>query len=187
MAPGGLFLHDSETARAAPAPQGAAGPDVYQSLGVRPAINARGVITVIGGSLMLPEVKAAMDQASRFFVQLDELMEAAGKRLAALTGAEWGIVTTGAAGALTVATCACVAGADPDKLEMLANGIPYAGMRNEVIIPQSSRNAYDHSIRALGVRILEPEDMEQLELAFGPHTAMVMLLSAARDYDAGPM
>ena len=163
------------------------GADIYQSLGVRPLINARGTITVITGSQTLPEVKAAMDQASRHYVHIDELMEAVGKHLGELTGAEWGMVTTGAAGALSVATCACVAGADPDKLELLANQLACPGMKTEVIIPRSSRNVYDHSIRAIGVKIVEPANMEELELAIGPNTAMVMLLTATRDYDQGPM
>jgi seryl-tRNA(Sec) selenium transferase len=163
------------------------GADIYQSLGVRPLINARGTITVITGSLTLPEVKAAMDQASRHFVQIDELMDAVGKRLGELTGAQWGMVTTGGAGALSVATVACAAGADPDKLELLANQVPCAGLKTEVVIPRSSRNVYDHSIRAMGVKIVEPATMEELELGLGPNTAMVMMLTAARDYDQGPL
>jgi uncharacterized pyridoxal phosphate-dependent enzyme len=173
--------------RAAQAQQLRIGADIYQSLGVRPLINARGTITVITGSLTLPEVKAAMDQASRHFVQIDELMDAVGKRLGELTGAEWGLVTTGAAGALSVATVACVAGADPDKLELLANQQSCPGMKTEVIIPRSSRNVYDHSIRAMGVKIVEPASLEELELALGPNTAMVMLLTASRDYEQGPL
>src|SRR5438093_13615610 len=58
--------------------------DVYQSIGVRPLINARGTFTIISGSLMLPEVRAAMDAASQHHVHLDELMEAIGARLADL-------------------------------------------------------------------------------------------------------
>ena len=90
------------------------GPDVYESIGVRPLINARGTYTIISGSLMLPEVRAAMDAAARHYVHLDELTEAIGARLAALTGAEWGVVTSGCAAALTHATAACVAGGNPD-------------------------------------------------------------------------
>ncbi len=181
LAAGGLAASDA-------APQGLQiGPDIYQSLGVRTLINARGTITVITGSQTLAEVKAAMDQASRHYVQIDELMEAAGKRLAALTGADWGMVTTGAAGALSVAACACMTGGDPDKMELLANQVSCPGMKTEVIIPRSSRNVYDHSIRALGVKIVEPTTMDEMELAFGPNTAMVMLLSAAGGYDEGPL
>src|SRR5262247_147788 len=58
-----------------------AAPDVYQSIGVRPLINARGTFTIISGSLMLPEVRAAMDAASRHYVHLDELTDAVGARL----------------------------------------------------------------------------------------------------------
>ena len=51
-----------------------AGPNIYQSIGVRPLINARGTFTIISGSLMLPEVRAAMDAAAQHYVQLDELI-----------------------------------------------------------------------------------------------------------------
>ena len=65
------------------------GPDMYRSIGVRPVVNARGTFTIITGSTTLPEVKKAMDQASRGFVHMDELMDGVGQRLAELTGAEW--------------------------------------------------------------------------------------------------
>src|SRR2546423_11991419 len=86
-----------------------AGPDVYQSIGVRPLINARGTFTIISGSTMLPEVRAAMDQAAQKYVHLDELAEAVGARLATLTGAEWGLVSNGCSAGLTLAAAACVA------------------------------------------------------------------------------
>jgi L-seryl-tRNA(Ser) seleniumtransferase len=85
----------------------------YLMLGVRPFINCCSVRTMHGGSLMLPQVREAMAEASRYFVNLDELMEAAGQRLAELTGAEWGIVTCGSAAAVALGTAACVAGNDP--------------------------------------------------------------------------
>ena len=75
------------------------GADMYRSIGVRPLINARGTFTIITGSQTLPEVKRAMDQASRGFVDMDELMNGVSRRLAELTGAEWGIVTAGCAAA----------------------------------------------------------------------------------------
>ena len=67
-------------------------PNVYRSIGVKPLVNARGTFTIISGSLMLPEVRAAMDGAARHYVHLDELADAVGARLATLTGAEWGLV-----------------------------------------------------------------------------------------------
>jgi hypothetical protein len=88
----------------------------YLALGVRPFINCASVRTAHSGSLMLPEVRTAIDRASRHFVGLDELMEGAGRRIAELTGAPWGMVTCGSAAALTLATTACVAGNDPVKM-----------------------------------------------------------------------
>ena len=87
--------------------------NLYESIGVRPVINCKGTFTIISGSLSLPEVKQAMLQASQHYVHIDELMEAVGKRLAELTGAESGIVTCGCAAALTHATSAASPAAIP--------------------------------------------------------------------------
>jgi seryl-tRNA(Sec) selenium transferase len=122
--------------RSAAAPPLSFGKDIYQSIGVRPIVNCKGTFTIIGGSQTVPEVKRAMDDASRHFVHLDELMAAVGKRLAELTQAEWGIVTAGCAAALTHATAASIAGADPEKLQRLPN---LAGLKSEVIMPRYSR------------------------------------------------
>ena len=151
------------------------GTEVYQSIGVRPLINARGTYTIISGSTMLPEVRAAMDAAAQHYVHLDELAEAIGARLAELTKAEWGLVTSGCAAALTHATAACVAGGNPDLHVRIPNlrGFP----RDEVIIPTHSRNVYDAAVRAVGVRVIEVATVAELEAAFGPRTAMVYILA----------
>jgi D-glucosaminate-6-phosphate ammonia-lyase len=159
------------------------GPNIYQSIGVRPFISGTGTLTVNGGSLELPEVRAAMDAAAQHMVQLDELMEAVGRRLAELTHAEWGIVTAGCAAAMTHATSACVAGGNPDKHIHLPNT---EGLyKDEVIIPKHSRNNYDAAIRAVGVRIIEVENAQELETAIGPRTAMIYIFAGPRA-DAGP-
>jgi uncharacterized pyridoxal phosphate-dependent enzyme len=151
------------------------GPDIFQSIGVHPLINCKGTFTIVSGSQSLPEVKQAMLEASKHYVHLDELMNGVGKRLATLTGAEWGVVTNGCAAALTHATAACIAGADPEKLQRLPN---LNGLKNEVIAPRYSRNVYDHAIRMLGVRMIDVTDVEQLQKAFNPRTAMVMVLAS---------
>src|SRR5215472_5433867 len=87
-----------------------AGKDIYRSIGVEPVINCRGTFTIIGASVELPEVRAAMDAAAQQFVQLDELADAVGRRLAELTGAEWGMVSSGCAAGLKHVAAACVAG-----------------------------------------------------------------------------
>src|SRR6478672_6411811 len=134
--------------------------DVYRSIGVRPLINARGTFTIISGSLMLPEVRAAIDAAAQHHVHLDELMAAIGARLAELTKAEFGMVSSGCAAALTHATAACVAGGNPDLHVRIPHLDGFA--KDEVIIPTHSRNVYDAAIRAVGVRIVEVSTAEEL-------------------------
>lgn len=186
---GGLLVFPalvSKPSAAAPEPLSGAlriGPDIYQSIGVRPFINGTGTVTVVGGSLELPEVRAAMEAAAQHMVQLDELMEGVGKRLAELTGAEWGIVTAGCAAAMTHATSACVAGGNPDKHVRLPSTEGLA--KDEVIIPKHSRNNYDAAIRAVGVRIIEVDNAQELEAAIGPRTAMIYIFAGPRA-DAGP-
>ncbi len=156
--------HDSQVA-------GNANP--YLALGVRPFINCCSVRTVHGGSLMLPQVRTAMAEASRHFVNLDELMEAAGARLAELTGAEWGLVTCGSAAAVSLATAACVAGNDPIKMLRL----PYTkGWPNRVIMVRNQRFAYDQAIRMVGTEIVEIETLAELDAALAEPVAMVAVL-----------
>src|SRR5438477_4125284 len=160
------------------------GEDIYRSIGVRPLINARGTFTIISGSLMLPEVRAAIDAAAQHHVHLDELMVAIGARLAELTKAEFGMVSSGCAAALTHATAACVAGGNPDLHVRIPNLTGFA--KDEVIIPRHSRNVYDAAVRATGVRILEVGTAEELEATFGLRTAMVDIL-AGTEADKGPL
>ena len=68
--------------------------------------------------LMLPE--RAMMSAANYFVNIYELMEGVGRRLAELTGAEWGIVTSGAAASLYWASAAGVACNDVEKIVVSA-------------------------------------------------------------------
>jgi L-seryl-tRNA(Ser) seleniumtransferase len=152
--------------------------DVYRSIGVRPLINARGTYTIISGSTMLPEVRAAMDAAAQQYVHLDELTEAIGARLATLTKAEWGLVTNGCSAGLTLATAACVAGGNPDLHVRLPNlsGFP----RDEAVIPTHSRNVYDAALRAVGVRVVEVETMADFEAALGPRTALIYVMAGPR-------
>ena len=157
---------------------------IYESIGVRPLINARGTVTVVGASRVLPEVQRAMDEAVNDYVQIDELMDGVGKRLAELTGAESGCITSGASAAITAATAGCVTGGDPDKIWMIPDNI--AGMKNEVIIPSYSRSAYDAGARAAGVKMVEITTIEDLKAAIKPTTAMIMVLAGARS-ENGPL
>ena len=154
------------------------GPRIYESIGVRPVINCRGTLTIIGGSQTLPEVKRAMDEASRHYVHIDELMEAVGERLAAITGAEWGIVTAGCAAALAHVTAACVAGADPERMQRLP---VTTGLKDQVLAPVWSRNVYDHAVRMVGVDIVNAANKEEFAAKLTDRTAMVMVLAGPED------
>jgi uncharacterized pyridoxal phosphate-dependent enzyme len=158
------------------------GANLYRSIGVRPVLNARGTFTIITGSQTLPEVKRAMDEASRGYVQMDELMDGVGKRLAELTGADWGIVTAGCCAALTHCAAAAIAGSNPERMQRLPD---LTGLRNEVIIPAYSRNVYDHAVRMVGVKMVEVRDRSALESAFNDRTAMVYILAGPGD--EGPL
>lgn len=161
-----------------------AGKEIYQSIGVEPVINCRGTFTIIGASIELPEVRAAMDAASQHFVQLDELAMAVGRRLAELTGAEWGMVSSGCAGGLKHVAAACVAGGNPEKLLRIPD---LTGLdKTEVVAPRSARSAYDHAIRNIGVKMITVETAEEFERALGPRTAMIYL-SAGASADSGPL
>ncbi len=154
------------------------GPDMYRSIGVRPVVNARGTFTIITGSQTLPEVKRAMDLASRSFVDMDELMNGVSKRLAELTGAEWGIVTAGCCAAITHFTSACIAGGNPERMQRVPN---LAGLKSECIVPAYSHNVYDHAVRMLGVKLVIVHDKAELEAAFNERTAMVYILGGPGD------
>jgi uncharacterized pyridoxal phosphate-dependent enzyme len=148
--------------------------NLYTEIGVRPLINGRGTYTIISGSRSLPQVKQAMYDASFYFVHLDELMDAVGKELGQLTGAEWGIATTGCEAAIAVATVACIAGTDPEKSQAL----PYIKARDQVIIPKHSRNPYDFGIRMTGAELVEVDSEEELRSKLGERAAMIYILSS---------
>lgn len=157
------------TQRAAAATGTEASMDVYRRIGVRPFINARGTWTYLSGSLELPEVRRAMDAAAHHFVDMFELQRGAGKRLAELSGAESGMVTSGAAGAMAAATAACIAGADPEKIWRLPDS---AGMKHEVIM-LGGRSAFDNAIRLVGAKLVLARGIEDLQPAINENTAMV--------------
>lgn len=143
--------------------------DVYERIGVRPFINARGTWTYLSGSLELPEVRRAMEAASQQFVDMFELHRAVGQRLAEISGAESGMVTSGAAGAMAAATAACIAGKDQAKIWQLPDT---TGLKNEVIM-LGGRIAFDSAIRLVGAKLVMAYSQEELQAAITDKTAMV--------------
>jgi len=161
------------------------GPEVYRSLGVEPVINCRGTFTIIGASTLVPEAKEAMYNAQSNYVQLDELAMGVGKRLAELSGAEWGVVSCGCAGGMKITTIAAVTGGNPEKLVRVPDLTGFE--KDEVIIPRRSRNTYDHAIRNVGVKIITVDTQEELEAAMNPRTAMIYMMPSTKPGDTGPL
>jgi L-seryl-tRNA(Ser) seleniumtransferase len=148
---------------------------IYARFGVRTLINARGNATLAGGTLMEPAVVEAMAEAARSFVRIADLEAAASQRISALTGAEAGYVTSGAAAGLTLGTAAILAGLDADRMDRLpqTDGSPDA-----MLVQRSHRNGYDHLVRSAGARLVEvggPDGAtaDELEAAIDQRTAGV--------------
>ncbi len=125
---------------------------IYDKLGVRRIVNASGSKTRLSGSIMPEEVVRTMMEASRDLVDIEYLQAKASEIISEVTGAEAGIVTTGAASALLLSTASCVTGLDIVKMEKLPDT---TGMKNEVVIARHHRNGYDHQIRLAGVKLVE--------------------------------
>src|SRR6266542_142584 len=170
---GGLFASSANAT--APKP---AGRDYFKELNVRPFINAAGTFTTLTASLMWPEVVEAVNYASKTFVPLNDLQEAAGKRVAELIGCEAAMITSGAAAALTVGTAACVAGKNPDWIKRIPD-LAGTGMKSEVIVQKSHRYGYDHAVRNCGVKMVEVETADELEKAVNEKTAMMLFFNDA--------
>jgi L-seryl-tRNA(Ser) seleniumtransferase len=149
---------------------------LYASLGVRPVINGVGVVTYLGGSLMPPEVVRAMEQAGRSFVPLEDLQRKVGARIAELLGVPAAMVTAGCASAITVATAACVANGDPQKLSRLPDT---TGMKNEIVAQKSHRSGYEQQFSLVGTKFVWVETRAELDRAINERTAMLAFLNKA--------
>ncbi len=152
---------------------------VYTRLGLRPIVNASGTYTHLGGSLMPAEVIDAMNDAAQHYVPMRDLTRATGERIAQLTDNPGALVTTGAAGAIFVGTCACIGGNDPDKMKRL----PFTdGMRNEVVLQKLHHTGWVRQCEAAGARMVVVEQKDEMERAITGHTAMIYFLVADKHF-----
>jgi L-seryl-tRNA(Ser) seleniumtransferase len=149
---------------------------VYEALGVRHVINATGTVTVLGGSLMPPEVVAAWADAARHFVNLLELQDRVGERIARLIGVEAAMVTTGAAGALLLGTAAVLTRGNPDLVKRLPDT---TGMRNEVLLQKAHHSCYDNQLTDAGVKLIDVETAADVRRAVGARTALMFFMNFA--------
>lgn len=159
---------------------------IYETLGVRPVINAAGAVSRYGGSLMAPAVLETLAAASQEFCLLDELHEKVGQRIATLLEVEAAYVTACAAAGMVLTAAACMTGTDPQKIKQLPDA---SGMRHEVIIQTGHRINYDQAIRLAGADLIEiPDDgkppVAAMQAAINPHTAAIFYLARAMDVPA---
>lgn len=153
---------------------------IYADLGVRPIINALSTYTRLGGSIMPPEVTAAMAEASRHFVNLEDLQRAVGQEIAKLTHNEAAYVSSGAAAGLVIATAAIITRGDSAAVYQLPD---LTGLKNEVICHKSHRNGYDHAVRSVGVKLVEIGSANhtaswEMEAAINENTALAFWTQA---------
>lgn len=149
---------------------------IYDKLGVKKYINAHDTYTVYGGSRMSEETLNSMREASEYFVDMHELQEAIGNRIAELTKNESAFVTNGAAGALQLAAAVCMTNGDPYRYSRLP--AITEGTKNEIIVMRCHRNAYDKALSGAGATVIEIGDADEtlnfdLEGCITPKTAAV--------------
>jgi uncharacterized pyridoxal phosphate-dependent enzyme len=145
----------------------------YEELGVTTVINCEGTMTMLGGSVLRPELEAVMAMAGRHFVSIPELEVAAGKRIAEMLKLPDGytaLVTSGAAAAIQSGLAGILTGDNEKLIRQLPD---LTGMKSEVIIQKSHRNPFDHQLRSTGIKLIEIETREQLQNAVSERSAMM--------------
>ena len=177
-----------------PAEPGKEGGMIYETLGIPTRINAAGTVTRLSGGLMHPDVAEAMRQASLGCVDMLDMQAAACRAIRAATGAEAGIVTSGASAAVLLGTAACLAGLDPGRMNRLPE---VADGRRDFIVVRSQRNMYDRALVVAGARLVEvgiPDRYSgpgirdagawEIEDAIGPDTAGIYYLAQSQSKPA---
>jgi L-seryl-tRNA(Ser) seleniumtransferase len=173
LAPGKLFSAARTTAKAAEVSGFGQSGNPYDELGVTTVINCEGTMTMLGGSLLRPELEAVMAMAGRHFVSIPELEVAAGKRIAEMLKLPDGysaLVTSGAAAAIQSGLAGILTGDNEALIRQLPD---LTGMKSEVIIQKTHRNPFDHQLRSTGIKLIEIETRDQLRQAVNERTAMM--------------
>jgi L-seryl-tRNA(Ser) seleniumtransferase len=158
--------------------------DYYDKLGVAKIINAAGTYTTLTAAVMPPQVRRAVEQAALHPVYLHDLQEASGIYLAKKLRCEGAMVTSGASGAITLATAACMAFANNSKPGVIPQQA--GSMKNEIIVQRSHRYSYDHAMMLCGAVIREVVTLDDYRRAFNEKTVMTNFFNAAEEEDGPP-
>ena len=152
--------------------------DYFKELGIRTFINAAGTYTSMTGSLMPKEVINAINYGSLEYVNLDELQDKVGERIAELLECEYATVSSGCFGAMSIAMAGVMSGKDPKKIKQLPDT---TGLRNEVILQESHTIGYAQALTNVGAKLVKVKTAEELENAINEKTAMLWFLNANTD------
>src|SRR6202166_3008133 len=145
----------------------------YDELGVTTVINCEGTMTMLGGSVLRPELEVVMAMAGRHFVSIPDLEVAAGKRIAEMLKLPDGytaLVTSGAGAAIESGLAVILTGDNEAFIRQIPD---LTGMKSEVIIQKSHRNPFDHQLRSTGIKLIEIETRDELRQAVNDRTAMM--------------
>jgi uncharacterized pyridoxal phosphate-dependent enzyme len=159
--------------------------DIYKELGATPVINATGSLTILGGSILPPEVKRAMERADGKYIHLMDLQEKVGEAIANMLDVPAAYVTSGAGSALTLATAACMAGDDDAKIQQLPDT---TGMRGAILIQKRHRYWYDRCLEFAGAKLVEfgseaKTTADDLKKAINSNTAAVFHYTVEKEPD----
>ena len=172
FAPRRLFAKTNSSPAAAVTGLGQSG-NPYDELGVTTVINCQGTMTMLGGSVLRPELEAVMAMAGRHFVNIPDLEVAAGKRIAEMLKLPEGyaaLVTSGAAAAIQSGLAGILTGDNEAFIRQIPD---LTGMKSEVIIQKSHRNPFDHQLRNTGIKLIVVETRDELRQAVSDRTAMM--------------
>ena len=152
--------------------------DFFKELGLRTFINAAGTYTSMTGSLMPKEVVEAINYGANEYVNLDDLQDKVGERIAELLGCEYATVSSGCFGAMSIGMAGILTGKDPKKVKQLPNT---EGMKNEVIMQESHSIGYAQALTNVGAKVVRVKTAKQLEKAITDKTCMLWFLNAHTD------
>jgi L-seryl-tRNA(Ser) seleniumtransferase len=149
--------------------------DFFKELGIRTFINAAGTYTSMTGSLMPEEVTQAISYGASEYVNLDDLQDKVGERIAELLSCEYATVTSGCFGAMSIAMAGVLCGDDPKKVKQLPRT---EGWANEVIIQEGHQIGYAQALTNVGAKVVLVKTAKELEKAISKKTALLWYLNA---------
>lgn len=149
--------------------------DYFKELGLRTFINAAGTYTSMTGCLMPKEVSDAIVYGTSDYVNLDDLQDKVGERIAELLECEYATVTSGCFGAMSIAMAGVLCGNDASKVKQLPNT---EGWANEVIIQEGHQIGYSQALTNVGAKIITVKTAKEMKAAISDKTAMLWYLNA---------